>query len=213
MKQVLLVLPFSLVLVLLIQLIPVRINLFFVRENKDDYFSLGLSTFFSLLRYKMEVPVIKQETPLDLTMETEIKSRGKLMREQQRKFSLRDLEWQKIKAQIDWFKKNKQILSLLFNFLRRATVVEKLNLDLCFSLEDAFLTGMAAGLIWSFAGILAVPAQKCLRLKNQPQLSVMPDFSGKMDLKLRLEADLSLRLGHLTVGGLLFFLTKLRGGK
>ena len=212
MKPVLYVLPFSLALILLIQTMPVRINLFLVRENKDDFIALGVSTFFSLLRFKVEVPVLKQETPLDLALKTEIKTRDKLLREQRGKFSVWDFEWQKLKQQLDWFKKNKKILSFIFSFMRRAALVEKLKIQLCFSLEDAALTGMAAGLIWSFAGVLAVPAQKLLRLKNRPELVVIPDFNGKPDLKLRLEADLSLRLGHLTVGGLLFLLTKIRGG-
>ena len=65
-----------------------------------------------------------------------------------------------------------------------------------FSLKT-LLDGMAAGLIRSFAGVLAV-RHKVAAPENRPELVVIPDFNGKPDLKLRLEADLSLRPGHLT---------------
>ena len=112
MKPVLYVLPFSLALILLIQTMPVRINLFLVRENKDDFIALGVSTFFSLLRFKVEIPVLKQETPLDLALETKIKTRDKLLRSEGENFQF-GISVAEVVQQLDWFKNKNTLFTLV----------------------------------------------------------------------------------------------------
>ena len=57
-----------------LQLIPIRINLLFVRENKDDFFTVRISTLFSLLRLSFDVPVIRRKSSAEVYLEAEMKA-------------------------------------------------------------------------------------------------------------------------------------------
>ncbi|HZK25402.1 MAG TPA: DUF2953 domain-containing protein [Oscillospiraceae bacterium] len=214
MKWILTLLPLYLSGMLLLQLIPVRINLFFVRDNKDDFLNIRVNTFFSLLRFNVEVPLIQQDTPFDVTLEAELKAgEDKLVGEKKEKISVFDLDYEKVKLYVAWIKDNKDMLSYLSNFYRQAMTIEKFVLRVHVGLNDAALTGLLTGLFWSVAVIFVPALQKRLRFKERPVLAFKPDFSPQTVAKVYFDAVVKLRIGHFMLGSLLFMSTIIRGGK
>ena len=214
MKWILTLLPFYFSAMLLLQLMPVRINLFFVRDNKDDFLNFRVNTFFSLLRFNVEVPLLQQETPFDLTMEAELKAgEDKFIGEKKAKFSVFALDYEKIRLFITWVRDNKGMLQYISNFYSKAMTVEKLNLRISAGFPDAALTGLIAGLFWSAVGTIVPVLQRRLRFAEQPRFAFQPDFNTQAVSKIYFDAVVSFRLGHLMLGSLMFMSTILRGGK
>jgi hypothetical protein len=206
--------PFYVVLMLLIQLVPVRINLYFLRENKDDFLSLRVSTFFSLIRFNVEIPVLTQKTPLDLTMEAELKAgEDELVREKKGEWSILDIEWEKVRAYLAYIQNNRRRLWFLLRFLTRSMLVEKLVFRVRVGTDDAALTGILGGIYWTLAGTLTALAQQWLRLKEQPVLAFNPDFTAEPVFAAKFDGVVSFRIGHLTIGSMILIVTKLQGGR
>ena len=207
MKWILTLLPFYFSAMLLLQLMPVRINLFFVWDNKAEYFNFSVTTFLSLLRFNVEVPY-------DLTMEAELKAgEDKFIGEKKAKFSVFALDYEKIRLFITWVRDNKGMMQYISNFYSKAMTVEKLNLRISAGFPDAALTGLIAGLFWSAVGTIVPVLQKRLRFAEQPRFAFQPDFNTQAVSKIYFDAVVSFRLGHLMLGSLMFMSTILRGGK
>lgn len=207
-------LPFYIALLFLIQLIPVRINLFFVRENKNDFMTMRVNTFFSLLRFNVEVPVIQQKTPLGVTVETELKAgQDAMVHEEIEDFNVFEINWEKLREYAAWVYYNREMFRYILRFYLRAMTVEKLVLKVRTGLDDAAATGMVAGIYWTAAGTMTALAQQWLRLKAQPVVSISPDFSSQPVFSASFDSVVSFRIGHFTIGGLLLLVAKIRGGR
>ncbi|NLN07393.1 MAG: DUF2953 domain-containing protein [Firmicutes bacterium] len=205
--------PFYACIMLLVQLVPVRINLFFVWENKDDFLALRVNTFFSLLRFSMEIPLVQQEPPHSLTMEAELKAgEDKLVRERKESFSLFDIDWRKVRAHLSWLHRNRKILARIMHFYTRSMTVESFACRLSCGTGDAALTGLVVGSIWAFAGSMLALLQHRLHFAVPPKLAVQPLYT-RTGVDLHLDTVVSFRIGHITAGVLMFLLMKIRGGK
>ena len=206
--------PVYFVLLFLIQLVPVRINLFFERENKNDFISIRVNTFFSLIRFNVEIPVLQQKTALDLTLEAELHAgQDATVHEEKTEVSALDINWAKVQEYLDYVRKNRKALWFMFRFFTRAMTVEKLVLKIRSGMDDAAVTGLISGLYWTLAGTFTALAQQWLKLKELPVFGVTPDFSPNPIFAVRFDSTVSFRIGHFTVGGYLFLVTKFRGGR
>ncbi len=205
--------PFYFAAWFLILLIPVRINLFYQRENKNDFMTIRVNTFFSLLRFQIEVPILQQETPLDLTVETELKAgEDELVREEKKKISALDLKMEKVRQHLAFIIKNRSYLWFAARFLSRAVTVESLSLRVRGGVSDAATTGMLFGLCWSVASGITAQALRLLKFKHRPFFSFNPDFSEQPVFSLRLDTTVAFRIGHLSLVGLILLVAKIRGG-
>lgn len=206
--------PVYFVLLLMIQLVPVRINIFFIRKNKNDFFSIRVNTFFSLIRFNVEIPVLQQQTPLDLTLAAEVKAgQDATVHEETKEVSLLDINWAKVQEVLDYVRKNRRALWFMLRFFSRAMTVERLVLKVHAGMDDAAVTGLITGLYWTLVGTFTTLAQQWLTLKEQPVIGVTPDFSPNPMFAVRFDTTISFRIGHFTIGGFLFLVTKIRGGR
>jgi hypothetical protein len=205
--------PLYVALLLLIQLVPVRINLYFLRENKDDFLNVRINTFYSIIRFNLEIPMIRQKTPLDVTVEAELQAgQDELIREEETEFSVLDIPWEKIREYLSYLHRNRRRLWFLLKFLTRAMLVEKLDLRVRAGTDDAAVTGLLGGVYWTAAGSLTAMAQQWFRLKEKPVFAFAPDFSAGNRFAARFNGVVSFRIGHFTIAGIILLLTKLRGG-
>lgn len=202
-------LPFTIIFSLLVQLIPVRINLFFQRENKNDFLTIRINTLFSLIRFNIEIPLLQQETPLDLTLEAEIKAgEDKLIREMKQEFSIHDINWDKVAAIIVYIRKNRKLLWFISRFYMRAITVDEFTLKIRGGTDDAAMTGMLAGLYWTVTGTITILVQRVLTCKQRPVFGLKPDFRPQPELACHLDTTVSFRLGHFTIAGFLFLINQ-----
>jgi len=205
--------PGYIALFLLIQLVPVRINIFFIRDDKDEFMTIRVNTFFSLIRFAAEVPVVKQKNALEFTLDAELKAgQDELIRQEKETVSLLDLEWEKLKDLIVYLQKNSEMLRFLLRFFSRAITVEKLTLRLRAGMDDAALTGVLMGLYWISAGWFAAKARQWFSFKAEPVFTISPDFRPQPVFAAKFDAVFSLRMGHFIIGGCLLLFTNLRGG-
>ncbi|MBS3885419.1 MAG: DUF2953 domain-containing protein [Dethiobacter sp.] len=205
--------PGYIALFLLIQLIPVRINIFFVRDDKDEFMTIRVNTIFSLLRFAVEVPAVKQRKALEFTLDAELKAgQDELIRQEQETVSLLDLEWEKLRELIVYLQENSQMLRFLLRFFSRAITVEKLTLRIRAGLDDAALTGLLAGLGWIFTGWFTAKVRQWFSFKAEPVFVINPDFRAQPIFAGKFDTVFSMRMGHFVIGGSLLLLTNFRGG-
>ena len=213
MKLYLTALPALLGAAALLQLIPIRINLLFVRENKDDFFTVRISTLFSLLRLSFDVPVIRRKSAAEVYLEAEMKAGDRFLLKKSREvLSLFAVKLQAMRRFLLFLQK-KKILSFLLKIFLNTVRIEKLAVHIRISTGDAALTGIACGLFWSTAGTVAAFLQRYLRLQKRPVLSIKPDFGSRKAFALRVDTLVKMRIFHITAGGLLLLFIKIRGGK
>jgi hypothetical protein len=204
--------PFYFAVWILILLIPVRINLFFQRENKDDFMTIRVNTFFSIVRFQIEVPFLKQSTPLDLTVEAEIKAgEDELVREEHEKVSVFDISPEKVKQHLAFIHKNRQALWFIARYMSRAVTVESLGLRLQGGTADAAQTGLLVGMFWSVAGGVLALAEQKLKFRKRPIFRLEPDFGHTPVFNVRLDTTVSFRIGHISLVGLILLAAKIRG--
>lgn len=202
-------LPLFLVAWLLTLFIPVRINLRFIRENKDDFLNVSVDTFYSLLRLSLEVPVLRQKN-LDLELEAELKAgTGRLLREEKERVAVMDL-LKHLKGIVTYVLRNKKQFRFLLRLLLRVVTVEKLSLHVAAGTRDAAMTGVLAGLYWTATGALAAMAGRWLKLGSRPEFSLEPDFGQQPAAAIRADTTVSLYIGHLLLLGMMLMSIKIR---
>ena len=202
-------LPYAIVFCFLVQLIPVRINLFFQRKNKNDFLAIRVNTFFSLLRFNVEIPLLHQKSPLDLATEAEVKAGDdKLIKETKQEFSLANIKWKKLRALLKYVRENRKLISFIIRFNLRAVTLEKFTLNIQGGTGDAAVTGVCSGLYWTAAGTISVLAQRLLKVRNGLSFSLCPDYSSKPEFSCLLDTTVSFRLGHFTLAGLIFLINQ-----
>lgn len=206
--------PFYLAFCLLVLLVPVRINLLFLRENRDDHLVIKVKTFFPPARFQVEVPLLKQETPLDLNLEVEVRAgEDEPVWEKKKRVSAFDLDLEKLHWILSVYCNNRRLLLFAWRFISRAVTVEKFHLRFSSGTSDAALTGLLFGVGWTVAGSVDALLRKRLRFREPPQIDLRPDFSLAPLLKARLEAAISCRAGHFLLAGLLMLVATVRGGE
>jgi len=203
-------LPFFLVGWLLTLLIPVRINLVFQRQNNDDFLALRVDTFYSLLRLRLEVPVLKRENILDLGLQAELKTGAdRLLREEEKRIPGPDL-LEQVREIIAYLLCHKRQFWFMARLLARAVTVEKFSLHVAGGASDAALTGVLAGLYWTLVGTLAAQAGRWLKLRDSPYFSLAPDFGQQPASMIRADTTVSFYIGHFVLLGVILLNIKVR---
>lgn len=90
-----------------------------------------------------------------------------------------------------------------FCHLLRNTRINKMVWETGYGLDDPFLTGMTAGLVWSVKGVLVSLISRCCRIMRTPQLKVVPDFRNTC-LLTYFESVFSTRAVYIVTAFLLF---------
>jgi AcrR family transcriptional regulator len=203
-------LPFFLVAWLLTLLIPVRINILFLRKNRDDLLAVRVETFCSALRLKLEVPVLRQDDLLDLELEAELKTgTDRLLREEAKRVSGLDI-LEQIRIITAYLYRHKRQFWFMARLLARAVTVEKFTLHVAGGTRDAALTGMLAGLYWTAGETLAALAGRWLKLRGRPQFCLSPDFGRQPTDAIRVDTTVSLYIGHFVLLGIMLVNIKIR---
>lgn len=203
-------LPLFLAVWLLTLLIPVRINLVLLRENKDDFLTVSVETFYSLLRLKLEVPVLRQDNVLDLELEAELKTgEGRLLREEEKRISVLDV-LEQVRKIFAYLLRHRRQFWFMARLLARAVTVEKFSLHIAGGTRDAALTGVMSGLYWTVTGTLAALAGRWLKLRSRPQFYMAPDFGQQPAVAICADTTVSLYIGHFVLLGVMLLNIKIR---
>jgi hypothetical protein len=162
-RDAMLFLPVLVVLSIFL-LSPLRIDLLYLRKDRDeDKLILTFRLFWGLVGYPVNVERASRDVSPRVRRTVKSVDPGVYL----------------------------HLLSLIPKVKGRVKVKE-LALTVGFSLGDACLTGMAAGLLWSVAGNLLALMRDYFRLESTPRLAVGPSFTEEPFWHLRASGSLEI---------------------
>ena len=144
---------------------PLRIDLLYLRKDKEgDKLMVTFRFFWGIVRYPVNVERARREVSPGVRRTMKRMDPGVYL----------------------------HLVSLIPK-VKGKVKVKELDLKAGFSLGDAFLTGMAAGLFWSLAGNLLALVRDYFRLESAPTVTIGPRFCEEpfWDLQARGSLEIS----------------------
>ena len=190
-------------LFILIIITKVTILVIYYHHNDNDDLKLEFRVWFGLIKYKINVPLIKIDNNSPSVVVKSHSHMGNTASENPdhkvNQFTKKDMTTN--------FQKTKELLEKVFNlhvivrkFFRKVTI-KKLEWDSFIGVGDAAYTGMATGALWAVKGSIIGLLSHYLRLKDMPQLSVTPHFQAAV-IQTRFTCIFQFRIGHAILAGL-----------
>ncbi len=182
----------------LILLLPLRIFVRYLRENKKDQISLRIKLGFLALSLEMwkRADVDEKSTwhlkagrikvPAALLQKMAGKMRKPVITSRQAGYWWRDVL--DISKAVEVITVRRQARSLL-----KKVTWSHFDLEVSWGWDDPALTGLAAGGCWAFGGLLTGLLQEYFSVTNRPRFQVRPLFRPA-ELRLRWEGEVTLSL-------------------
>lgn len=197
----------QLVLLYAISKLVIYIDLRYYRNESDDFIAVNVYLSKKVILYSMKVPVvdlIKNDELLWLSSEIKTidgtaKAETNIEREQRfinntikmYFFHPRRL-WRAFKSVKFYAKLYRRIVCRLVNSL----TCERLNWKTTFGSDDAAVTGLMAGALWTAKGTLVTILRRRFSFIAPPEISVIPVF-GQNHFQVDFQCIFSLRLGKI----------------
>ncbi|WP_308128826.1 DUF2953 domain-containing protein [Bacillus sp. sid0103] len=203
---VLLVLSILLLLFILILFTKLTILINYYHHNDNDDLKIVFKIWFGLIRYKINVPLIK----VDENSPSVVIKSNKQMGESTEKSSTEDVNQIATEDVENNFSNAKKLLNhviglhrIVRKFLRKVSI-KSLEWDTLIGVGDAAHTGMITGAIWALKGSLIGLVSHYLKLLVMPKITVTPHFQAAV-MQTRLTCIIQFRIGHAILAGLKLF--------
>jgi Protein of unknown function (DUF2953) len=202
------------IIIILIIITKLTITLTLYHGNDNDHFKVKLRAWFGLLRYTIDVPLVKLDDDGPNVVVEEKKMRGKEKapsseKESKKKISPKDF--------INSLHDTKEILTHVKGFHKIIrTFLKKVKIDhihwkTLFGTGDAASTGTMTGAIWGLKGSIIGIISGYMRLQSPPSVEVIPSFQ-KAIIQTHFSCIIQFRIGNAILVGFKI-LRYWRGGK
>ncbi|MEC0089812.1 DUF2953 domain-containing protein [Paenibacillus macquariensis] len=216
---ILIIIVFVLVLlVITVLLSKINMDIRLSKYGKNDEVVFNITMLYGLIRYHYDLPMLKFENM----------KKGLTVKVNKRKnvgmgasTSKEDSETQVNRRKIDlWMREVHEILEATESFkiwmkrtLSRLSIV-KLTWSTQFSIGDAASTAIATGVVWSVKTFIIGWLSYQVRMKNHPQLVVVPVFEDNPQFSTDISCTAHITLGYALYAGsvLIFRVLKIKGG-
>jgi hypothetical protein len=200
---ILIILAFIVFMFILILITKLPITLSLYHGNDNDHFKVKLRAWFGLLRYTIDVPMVKLDDDGPNIVVEEKNIRGKenepsSEKESKKKFTPSDF--------INSLNDTKEILihvkemhKIIKRFLRKVKIDQVLWKTL-FGTGDAAATGTMTGAIWALKGSIIGLISGYMRLQTQPSIEVIPSFQ-KAVIQTHFSCIIQFRIGNAILVG------------
>ncbi|SFB17559.1 MULTISPECIES: DUF2953 domain-containing protein [unclassified Bacillus (in: firmicutes)] len=205
MKWLILALVILLFLLLVIVVTKISMKVSYQHAKDNDHLKLEFKAWMGLLRYKLDVPLIKFDDNSPTIVVKEKVQKGqqeKTTSEDTKQFSARDL--------VNGVHDTKEMLVHVFGlhkiirkFLKKVSV-RKIEWQSVVGLGEASHTAMIAGALWAIKGSLLGLISHYFRLKDMPNIVIHPQFQMTIS-QTRFSCIFEFRIGHAIVVGLKLF--------
>lgn len=190
-------------LMFVISILKLSIFIDFQHLDDDDHLKIRLKTLFGLLRYTINVPLIKMDKQSSEVIVSQQEGLGDMENELGKKQMKRYTPEETIFS----LKLIKQIAThvidlhvIVKKFLSHISIT-KFEWHTKLGTGDAANTGLAVGIGWSVKyGVVAV-LSKYMKLKSAPLLSINPDFLQPVS-ETKFVCMIQFRIGHAMLAGL-----------
>ncbi len=191
-------------LVLAMARMKLFISLSYRRQGKDDRLDIDVYALKKLISYHLEVPLVRLvrrgglpwpesvvDTPRGQT-ETRAGAEQRFVRDTWRIFRHHPRHWRYLMKQFRYYTR---IYKRLAASTLALVACEKLSWRTGLGMGDAALTGITAGLLWTFKAQTYAYMQRRLKSVARPAFRVSPHYA-RADVEIELECIFSITLGN-----------------
>ncbi|MEH7390390.1 DUF2953 domain-containing protein [Bacillus sp. JJ1474] len=200
MKWILIALAILVIIFIIILITKLKVYFHYNHHNDDDHLKIEFRAWFGLIRYKIELPLIK----IDDNSPTIVVKQKKGTKDQSNKKDTRQYDADDL---LNSFHDMKELLrkvvsfnKIIRKFLRKVTI-QKMEWHTAFGIGDAAYTGMLTGAFWGIKGGIIGIVSHFMRLKTIPSLSITPQFQFALS-KTSISCIIYFRIGHAMLAGI-----------
>ncbi|WP_243386046.1 DUF2953 domain-containing protein [Bacillus kexueae] len=181
-----------------------KITFDFLHDGDNDHIKIKFRTLIGLVRYTIDIPLIKVDKENQSIVLKEKKgagSEGKQQSKDRTKISPQDI----LDSLHDVNELARHVIGLhaiVRQFMRKVQI-KRFEWHTHFGVGDAAHTGMLIGVAWSLKGLVLQCLTRYMKLTDSPRITVTPDFY-RMVSNTSLQCMISFRLGHAILAGLRF---------
>ncbi|WP_335872208.1 DUF2953 domain-containing protein [Bacillus sp. 2205SS5-2] len=201
------------ILIVLVFWTKLTIYLSFYHGNDNDDFSINIKAWGGLIRYKIEIPLIKVDDDSPSIVVEEVKSKNgngeHATKNETSQITPKDLlsslhDMRELLLHIVGFHK------IVRSFLAKIKV-DNLEWQTLIGTGDSSSTGIAVGGIWSVKSTIVSIMSKAMKLQSMPVLTVHPSFQQPI-IQTKFTCMIQFRIGQAILGGIKI-IRYWRGGK
>lgn len=202
MKWLLIAVIALILLLILVMITKLKIYFHFYHGNDNDHLKIQMKAWFGLIRYKIEVPLIKVDDNSPTIVVKEQTAAGpqeNTSDKDTKQFSAADL----INSLHDTKAMLNHIVSLhkiIRKFLKHVTI-RNLEWHTFAGLGDAAHTGMITGALWAIKGSILGIISHYMKLKTPPRITVTPHFQFSVS-QTAISCMIHFRVGHAMFAGI-----------
>ncbi|AJS57995.1 hypothetical protein UB51_05220 [Paenibacillus sp. IHBB 10380] len=204
-----------LLLIMAVLLSVIRFELWIKKHGKDDEVVLNIRMLYGLIRLHYELPILKFENL----------KKGILIKVEKKK-NIRKKENMTKETRVDkrkvdyWHEQFVKLLEATDSFLTwmKKTLshvsIMKLDWSTNISAGDAAYTAIATGMVWSTKGSMIGWLSYHVRMRNPPNLFVVPVFDDKPQFSTEVSCIAQISCGYAIYAGLVLMvrILKVKGG-
>jgi hypothetical protein len=190
------------VLIIAILFLKLIVIIDYYHNKDDDRLKITFKTFFGLIKYKINVPVIKiaDDSPaLVIKEKIETGPKENDQNKDTKQFSAEEMlhSFQDMEHLV---KHVVGLHSIIRSFFKKITM-SKLEWKTTVGVSDAAYTGMLTGLFWTVKGSLVGFLTSLLKMKTLPNLMITPDFNRTLN-ETSFRCMIHFRIGHAIFAGI-----------
>jgi len=182
----------------------IYIKLKYKRDGSNDYIAVDVYIFRKLLAYSMQVPMIAIgdiKNPFWLTSKietgqsqdaTHIKREQRFVKKTMKFYMLHPRRLRRVVRLVHYY--TRLYCKVMENFIH-SLHCEELHWKTVYGSEDAALTGIGTGMLWSVKSLLITRLKKHVIVTQKPIITVSPTF-GHNRFKVDFQCIFSIRLGN-----------------
>lgn len=212
MQWVLIALSVIIILLLVVLFLKLKVIIHYSHQNDNDHLKVTFKALFGLIKYKINIPVIKvaENSPAFVVKEkVEVGPQEKDQKEDTKKFTAHELlnsfqDMQHLLKHVRGFYK------IIRSFLRKVTL-SNLEWKTVIGVGDASATGMITGAFWTVKGSIIGLTSSLVKMKTIPQIMVTPDFNRAVS-ETSFQCMIHFRIGYAIFAGIKL-LKYWKGGK
>lgn len=180
----------------------VKVGINYFHAQDDDSLKIEFRALFGLIKYKLDVPLVKVDDNSPTIVVKEEFQKGEEEETKQKgtmQFSAEDL--------LNGFKDMKIFLEHVVSFHRivrrfcQKVHIKQIEWQTVMGTGDAATTGMLTGALWAVKGSIIGIVSHYFRMQNNPNLSVHPHFQLAVT-QTSFKCMLQFRIGHAMVAGI-----------
>jgi hypothetical protein len=202
MKWVLLAILLLIVLIGIIFITKVKIFLDFYHGNDNDHLKITVKAWGGLIKYKVDIPVIKiDDNSPTIVAEEKIETgpNGGSQKEKTAQVDKTDFinsvnDFKQLVVHVSGLHK------IIRNFIRKITI-RQLEWHTMIGIGDAAATGVIAGATWAVKGSLIGVLSHYMKLRDMPVMSITPNFQHAITIT-SFKCIFQVRVGHAILAGI-----------